>query len=85
MKLKPTVKTGDWLSRSSRAVMSIAQPSEIHWRQRVPAPLGLTTSSTPVHAMKASDRCRAFGAIVGKALAGLDSGLGFIRILVSPR
>jgi hypothetical protein len=45
----------------------------------------LTTSTTPGHAMKASDRSRALGAIVGKALAGLDTGLGLIPILVSPR
>ncbi len=45
----------------------------------------LTTSTTPGHAMKASDRSRALGAIIGKALAGLDTGLGLIPILVSPR
>jgi hypothetical protein len=45
----------------------------------------LTTSGTPGHAMKATDRSRAVGAIVGKALAGLDSGLGLIPMLVSPR
>jgi hypothetical protein len=45
----------------------------------------LTTSPTPGHAMKATDRSRAVGAIVGKALAGLDSGLGLIPMLVSPR
>jgi len=45
----------------------------------------LTTSTTPGHAMKASDKLRAFGAVVGKALAGLDAGTGLIPILVSPR
>jgi hypothetical protein len=45
----------------------------------------LTTSSTPGHAMKASDKSRALGAIVGKALAGLGAGPGLIPILVSPR
>jgi hypothetical protein len=45
----------------------------------------LTTSSTPGHAMKASDKSQAFGAIVGKALAGLGTGLGLIPILVSLR
>jgi hypothetical protein len=45
----------------------------------------LTTSATPGHAMKASDRSRAVGAIIGKALASLDAGIGLIPILVSPR
>jgi len=43
----------------------------------------LTTSSTPGHAMKATDRDRAFGAVIGKALAGLESGRGLIPILVA--
>jgi hypothetical protein len=43
----------------------------------------LTTSSTPGHAMRASDTSRAFGAIIGKALAALPSGTGLIPVLVS--
>jgi hypothetical protein len=43
----------------------------------------LTTSETPGHAMKADDPARAFGAIVGKALRGLDEGRGLIPILVA--
>jgi hypothetical protein len=43
----------------------------------------LTTSSTPGHAMKATDKDRAFGAVIGKALAGLESGRGLIPILVA--
>jgi hypothetical protein len=42
----------------------------------------LTTSPTPGHAMKATDRYRAFGAIVGKALQPMESGRGFVTILV---
>jgi len=45
----------------------------------------LTTSSTAGHAMKAVDKSKALGAIVGKALGGLEDGLGLIPILVSPR
>jgi hypothetical protein len=41
----------------------------------------LTTSSTPGHAMRASDRTRAPGATIGKALAALDAGQGMIPIL----
>ncbi len=43
----------------------------------------LVTSSTPGHAMRATDRSRMTGAIVGKALQNLDSGAGVIEILVS--
>jgi hypothetical protein len=41
----------------------------------------LTTSSTPGHAMRASDGTRAPGAMIGKALAALDAGWGTIPIL----
>jgi hypothetical protein len=43
----------------------------------------LTTSSTPGHAMRADDPHKAFGAVIGKALAGLDSGRGMVPILVA--
>ena len=43
----------------------------------------LTTSPTPGHAMKAGDPFKAFGAVIGKALAPLTNGAGMIPILVS--
>jgi hypothetical protein len=43
----------------------------------------LTTSATPGHAMKATDRFRAFGAVLGKALRPLESGQDMIPILVT--
>jgi hypothetical protein len=43
----------------------------------------LTTSPTVGHAMKASDRDRAFGAVLGKALRSLDQGCALIPILVT--
>ncbi|QSQ24697.1 hypothetical protein JY651_07040 [Pyxidicoccus parkwayensis] len=43
----------------------------------------LTTSSTPGHAMRATDSTRAFGAVIGKALRPLESGCGLIPILVA--
>jgi hypothetical protein len=43
----------------------------------------LTTSGTPGHAMRAGDPGRAFGAVIGKALAGLASGRGLIPVLVA--
>jgi hypothetical protein len=43
----------------------------------------LTTAPTRGHAMKASDPQRAFGAVIGKALAPLPRGRGLIPILVA--
>lgn len=43
----------------------------------------LTTSATPGHAMAARDHTRAFGAVIGKALAPLASGCGLLPVLVA--
>jgi hypothetical protein len=43
----------------------------------------LTTSVVPGHAMKAVDRLRAFGAVIGKALRPLNAGQGLIPILIA--
>jgi hypothetical protein len=43
----------------------------------------LTTSATPGHAMKAANRSKAFGAILGKALGSLEAGRKLIPILVA--
>jgi hypothetical protein len=43
----------------------------------------LTTSPTPGHAMKAQDRARAFGSVIGKALRPLAEGQGLIPILIA--
>ena len=43
----------------------------------------LTSSANPGHAMRAIDRERAFGAVIGKALGALPSGEGLIPILVT--
>ncbi len=43
----------------------------------------LTTSTTPGHAMKASDRFQAFGSVIGKALRPIKSGKGLIPILIA--
>jgi hypothetical protein len=42
----------------------------------------LTTSTTPGHAMRASDPGRSFGAVIGKALRSLAAGRGLIPVLV---
>ena len=43
----------------------------------------LTTSDTPGHAMKATDRARAAGAVLGKAMTGLSTGKGMVLVLVT--
>jgi hypothetical protein len=43
----------------------------------------LTSAEEPGHAMKAIDRTRAFGAIIGKAMTPLPKGKGLVLVLVS--
>jgi hypothetical protein len=43
----------------------------------------LTTSDVPGHAMRADDRERAFGAVLGKALGALASGRGIVPLLIA--
>ncbi len=43
----------------------------------------LTTSSVPGHAMKVTDRTRAQGAMIGKAMTSLSEGTGLVLVLVS--
>lgn len=43
----------------------------------------LVSSSTVGYAMKGTDRTRMLGAVIGKALAPLDSGTGVIMVLVT--
>ena len=43
----------------------------------------LTTSSTPGHAMKVADHLRAQGAVIGKAMTGLEEGKGMVLVLVT--
>ncbi len=43
----------------------------------------LTSSPRVGHAMRAADAGRSFGAVLGKALAGLESGVGTIPVLVT--
>lgn len=45
----------------------------------------LTTAPVAGHVMKATDPLRAFGAVVGKALGGLERGTGLIQVLVALR
>jgi hypothetical protein len=43
----------------------------------------LTTSIAPGHAMKAVDRDRAYGAVIGKAMTALEDGRGLVLVLVN--
>jgi len=43
----------------------------------------LTTSDLPGFAMKATDRDRSHGTIIGKAMTGLDTGTGLVLVLVN--
>ncbi|MCA9286110.1 MAG: hypothetical protein KDA22_12875 [Phycisphaerales bacterium] len=43
----------------------------------------LTTSVAPGHAMRATDPERAAGAVLGKAMTGLDAGRGLVLVLVN--
>jgi hypothetical protein len=43
----------------------------------------LTTSDIPGHAMKATDRERAYGATIGKAMTGLKKSSGLVLVLVN--
>ena len=43
----------------------------------------LTTSRTPGHAMRVTDHLKAQGAILGKAMTGLEQGRGMVLVLVT--
>jgi hypothetical protein len=43
----------------------------------------LTTSSTPGHAMKVTNHANSQGAILGKAMSGLNEGRGMVLVLVT--
>lgn len=43
----------------------------------------LTTSATFGHAMRADDRNRSFGSTIGKAMTPLESGRGYVLVLVN--
>lgn len=43
----------------------------------------LTTSNIPGHAMRATERDRSHGAIIGKAMTGLSEGTGLVLVLVN--
>jgi len=73
-----------------RATVSIALVGTVSCRvdaDLAPVASGdlVTTSPTPGYGMKACDPQRSFGAVIGKALASLPTGRGFIPLLISSR
>lgn len=86
--------SGPGLTLGSRADGSTDLPLSLAgvvavWADADPGPIRpgdlLTTAARPGHAMRAADPGRAFGATLGKALEGLDSGQGLIQMLVTLR
>ena len=84
------VNTG--LSLSQHGVMEGGQPVALTGRVYVQADATpgairpgdlLTTSDTPGHAMRVSDPARAPGAVLGKAMTGLQEGTGLVLVLVT--
>jgi len=74
--------------RPGRGRLSLALMGKVYCKvdaTHMPVAIGdlLTTSSTPGHAMKAADRGRAFGAVIGKALQPCARGQSLIPILVA--
>jgi hypothetical protein len=83
--LKPAIILGKNMGAESKALLAISGRVFC----RVDADFGpievgdlLTSSSTPGHAMRA-DPERAVGRVIGKSLGRIESGRGFIPILVS--
>jgi len=75
-------------SRTTRCRRPIALVGKVYCKADAtgePIEVGdlLTSSTTPGHAMKASDPMKAFGAVIGKALHALPSGQGQIPVLVA--
>ena len=72
-------------SRGAVALVGKAYCKVDATRQGIEAGDLLTTSSTPGHAMKARNKARATGAILGKALCRCERGLGLIPVLLTSR
>jgi len=80
------------LSLSQEGVLEGDQPVALSGRVYVQADSAfgaikpgdqLTTSATPGHAMKVTERDRAQGAILGKAMSELEDGRGLVLVLVT--
>jgi hypothetical protein len=84
--LRPAITLGE--THGATPTVRIALVGTTYCRVEAdPAPIEIgdmiTTSDTAGHGMKADDAARSFGAIIGKALAPLDSGRALIPILLA--
>jgi hypothetical protein len=84
--LRPAITLGE--SHGATPTVRIALVGTTYCRvdaESAPIEIGdmITTSDTTGHGMKADDAARSFGAIIGKALAPLDSGRALIPILLA--
>ncbi len=84
--LKPGLVLGRQAGHTNK--LPIALIGKVHCKvdaEYSPIEVGdlLTTSYTHGYAMKADDPLKAFGAVIGKALASLGEGTGLIPILVA--
>lgn len=63
----------------------VALTGQVYVKAVGPIEIGdlLTTADIPGHAMAATDRDRAFGTVIGKAMSSLDDGTGLVLVLVS--
>jgi hypothetical protein len=85
---RPGIVLGRHRDRSGTARVPVALSGTVNcWVDATEAPVDvgdlLTTSPTLGHAMRATDRHRCFGAVIGKALDGLRSGIGTVPVLVT--
>jgi len=86
------LKPGIVLNRIAREAgsVAVALAGKVYCRvdaTRTPVGVGdlLTTSPVPGYAMKATDRRRSHGAIIGKSLEEIDGKRGYALMLVMPR
>jgi hypothetical protein len=85
------LQPGVILGRSSETTasrMPLALVGKVYCKvdaQSEPVEVGdlLTTSPTPGHAMRVSDPARAFGSVIGKALAACRSGQALVPMLIA--
>ena len=84
--LRPAIILDAARSEQPRVPVALNGKVSVRWMRRyAPIEAGdlVTTSSTPGHAMKADDAAKAFGAVIGKALADAREGRQLIPILIS--
>jgi hypothetical protein len=75
------VKPGDYMTVVTQGTVNLVKVDA--GRDGIRAGDLLTTGSTSGVAMKASDKLSSIGALLGKAMGNLDSGTGYIPVLIT--